>query len=58
MTNSEEKQELYDGSDGSDEDRKQKNEAKGTNHKNKDEGVTGKTAKAISSGKENPLART
>ena len=52
FTNSEEKQELDDGSDESDEDREQEDEVEGTNHKNKDDGVTGNTAKAISSGKE------
>ena len=52
LANSEEKQELDDGSDGSDEDREQEDEAEGTDHKNKDEGVTANTAKAISSGKE------
>ena len=35
--------------DGSDEDREQEDEAKGKDHKNKHEGVTVNTAKAISS---------
>ena len=52
LTNSEEKQKLEYGLDGSDEDREQDDEPEGTNHKNKDEGVTANTAKAISSGKE------
>ena len=36
LTNSKEKQELDDGSDGSDKDREQEDEAEGTDHKNKD----------------------
>ena len=52
LTNSEEKEELVNGSDRSDEDHEQEDEAEGTNHKNKDEGVTANTAKVISSGKE------
>ena len=50
--NCEEKQELDDGSNESDEDREQEDEAEETDQKNKDEGVTAKTAKAISLGKE------
>ena len=43
---------MDDESDQSDEDREQEDEVEGTNHKNKDDGVNGNTAKAISSGKE------
>ena len=46
--NCEEKQELDDGSNESDEDREQEDEAEETDQKNKDEGVTANTAKAIS----------
>ena len=52
MTNSEEKQELDDGSDGSDEDREQEDEAEGTDYRSKDDGVSASTANAISTGKE------
>ena len=52
LTNSVEKQELDDRSDGKDEDREQKDEAERKDHKNKDEGVTANTAKTISSGKQ------
>ena len=53
LPNSEEEQELDAGSDGGDEDREKDDEAEGTDHKNKNEGVTANTAKAISLGKEN-----
>ena len=53
LTNSKEKQELDEGSDGSHENHEQEDEGERTDHKNKDEGVTANTAKAISSGKEN-----
>ena len=51
LTNSEEQQELGDGSDGSDEDRELVYEAEGTDYENEDEGATANTAKAICSGK-------
>ena len=52
LTNSVEKQELDDRSDGKDEDREQKDEPERKDHKKKDEGVTANTAKTISSGKQ------
>ena len=52
LTNTEEKKELDDGSDGSDEGREQEDEAEGTDHKNKIERVTVNIAKATSWGKE------